>query len=415
MPFLDLPADTPFPLENLPWGAVCVGGVTHPAARLGGWAVSLRALENAGLLDDVLGSARPFQQDTLNAFMALGRPAWRGVRQRLQALLSGRDDRLEKDAALRERAIFDLNDVETVLPVAIGDYTDFYASREHATNVGTMFRGPENALMPNWRHLPVGYHGRASSVVASPHDVIRPYGQRRPAGPDAAPPFGPTARLDFELEMGFFVGTGNRLGEAIPIGRAESHIFGLALVNDWSARDIQAWEYVPLGPFLGKNFLTTVSPWIVPLDALEPFRVAAPAQAPAPLDYLRQDGPGAFDIALEVSIQTPAMGAPAPICQSNTRYLYWTMAQMVAHHTVNGCNLRPGDLMASGTISGPTPAAFGSLLELAWNGEKPLALPSGETRAFLEDGDRLTLTALAEKDGLRIGFGDCTGVVQPAR
>ncbi len=412
--FLDLPSDTLFPLENLPYGVVRKNGVARPAVRIGDGVLDLRAVEAAGLLDGALGGERPFQTPTLNAFMALGQPVWTAVRKVLQALLSGEDARLKDDAALREQALYPIEGVEVLLPVEIGDYTDFYSSREHATNVGTMFRGAENALMPNWTHLPVGYHGRASSIVASGHDVVRPHGQRK--APDAdAPTFGPSKRLDFELEMGFFIGPGNPLGVPVPIEEAEHHIFGLALVNDWSARDIQAWEYVPLGPFLGKNFLTTVSPWIVPFEALEPFRVAAPAQQPEPLPYLRQSGLGAFDIRLEVSIQTPQMAEPFTICQSNTRHLYWTMAQQLAHHTVNGCNLRAGDLLASGTISGPTPDSYGSLLELAWKGEKPISLPSGETRAFLEDGDRLTLEAFAEKDGLRIGFGACTGVVQPAR
>ncbi len=412
--FLDLPADTLFPLENLPYGAIRTSGSTRPAVRIGDHALDLRVIEEAGLLDDALGSERPFQHDTLNTFMALGQPVWKRVRRALQRLLSGEDARLKDDAALLKKALRPLAEVEVVLPVEIGDYTDFYSSREHATNVGTMFRGPENALMPNWRHLPVGYHGRASSIVVSPRDVIRPHGQRKPADADA-PVFGPTQRLDFELEMGFFVGPGNVLGSPIGVDEAEAHIFGLVIVNDWSARDIQAWEYVPLGPFLGKNFLTTVSPWIVPLEALEPFRTAAPDQDPQPLPYLRQNKTGAFDIQLEVSIQTSRMDAPHPICRSNTRYLYWTMAQQLAHHSVNGCNMRPGDLLASGTISGPTPDAYGSMLELSWKGEKPITLPSGETRAFLQDGDRLTLSAYAEKDGLRIGFGEAMGVVLPAR
>ena len=412
--FLDLPAGTLFPLENLPYGVVRIAGAARPAVRIGDWVLDLRAVEAAGLLDDALGNHRPFQADTLNAFMTLGRAVWTAVRKRLQALLSGEDARLKDDAGLREQALHPTGSVQVMMPVEVGDYTDFYSSREHATNVGTMFRGAENALMPNWTHLPVGYHGRASSIVASGHGVVRPLGQQKP--PDAdAPVFGPSKRLDFELEMGFFIGPGNPLGTPVPIEEAESHIFGLVLVNDWSARDIQAWEYVPLGPFLGKNFLTTISPWIVPLEALEPFRVPAPAQEPAPLPYLRQPAPGAFDIRLEATIQTPQMQEPFTICQSNTRHLYWTMAQQLAHHTVNGCNLRTGDLLASGTISGPTPDAYGSMLELAWKGEKPITLPSGETRVFLQDGDRLTLEAFAEKDGLRIGFGACTGVVEPAR
>jgi fumarylacetoacetase len=276
-----------------------------------------------------------------------------------------------------------------------------------------MFRGPDNALMPNWLHLPVAYHGRASSIVVSGTDVIRPHGQSKPEKADA-PIFGPSRSLDFELEMAALVGPGNFLGQPIPIAKAEDHLFGLVLLNDWSARDIQAWEYVPLGPFLGKNFLTSISPWVVPLEALEPFRCPGPVQQPAPLPYLSANGNGAFDIHLEVELQTATMARPAHLSTSNFRYLYWSMAQQVAHHTVNGCNLRPGDLLASGTISGSTPDSYGSLLELAWRGTKPVRLPNGEQRSFLQDGDRLTLTGWCQGEGYRIGLGSVTGKVQPA-
>jgi fumarylacetoacetase len=301
-----------------------------------------------------------------------------------------------------------------LLPARIGDYTDFYSSREHATNVGTMFRGKENALMPNWLHLPVGYHGRASSIVVSGTDLHRPHGQSK-ADDAAAPSFGPSKMIDFELEMGYFVGPGNELGRRIPAGEALEHIFGLVLVNDWSARDIQKWEYVPLGPFLAKNFGTSISPWVVTLDALEPFRTAGPDQAdPPPLPYLRTAGPGAYDVKLEASLQTPVMTEPAVICRSNFRHMYWTIAQQVAHHTVNGCNLRPGDLLASGTLSGPTPDSLGSMLELAWRGERPLVLPNGEKRASLQDGDRLTITGWCDAADHRIGFGEVTARILPA-
>jgi fumarylacetoacetase len=302
-----------------------------------------------------------------------------------------------------------------LLPAQIGDYTDFYSSEEHATNVGTMFRGAENALKPNWKHLPVGYHGRASSVVVSGTSVRRPCGQTRPDD-DEPPVFGPTKLLDFELEMGFFVGPGNRLGESIPIERASDHIFGMALVNDWSARDIQGFEYVPLGPFLGKSFATSVSPWIVPMAALEPFRTSGPEQDPTPQDYLRSDREGAYDIHLEASLAPAGAGEAQTICRTNFGHLYWTAQQQLAHHTVNGCNTRPGDLMASGTISGPTEDSYGSLLELTWRGENPISFGGGTERTFLEDGDRLILTGWAEheEDGYRVGFGECTGEVLPA-
>ncbi|RMI20619.1 MAG: fumarylacetoacetase, partial [Calditrichaeota bacterium] len=296
----------------------------------------------------------------------------------------------------------------------IGDYTDFYASKEHATNVGSMFRGKENALMPNWVWIPVGYHGRASSVVLSGTPIRRPVGQTKPEDSDH-PVFGPSRLLDFELEMGFFVGPGNALGEPIPIEKAEEHIFGLVLVNDWSARDIQKWEYQPLGPFLAKNFATSISPWIVPLDALEPFRCPGPPQEPEPLPYLRQNQPGAFDIHLEVYLQSERMDSPTRICQTNFRYMYWSMAQQLTHHTITGCNLRPGDLMASGTISGPTPDSYGSMLELAWRGTRPVPISPGETRSFLHDGDTVVMTGWAQGNGYRVGFGELRGKILPAK
>jgi fumarylacetoacetase len=303
------------------------------------------------------------------------------------------------------------------LPAAIGDYTDFYSSREHASNVGAMFRGADNALLPNWLHLPVAYHGRASSIVVSQTGANRPRGQFLPHGANN-PILGPTAELDFELEVGFFVGPGNRQGEPIPIESAADHIFGLVLVNDWSARDIQRWEYRPLGPFLAKSFATSISPWIVPLAALEPFRVAGPPQLPAPLPYLQSRGDWAFDIQLEARLQSAQMlkegYAPIILTQTNFKYLYWNMAQQLAHHTVNGCNLRPGDLLASGTISGPDPGSYGSLLELTWGGERPISLPTGDLRRFLEDGDVLTITGWCQRDGYRVDFGEVTAQVQPS-
>jgi len=300
------------------------------------------------------------------------------------------------------------------LPATIGDYTDFYSSREHATNVGTMFRGAENALMPNWLHLPVGYHGRSSSVVISGTDLVRPKGQIKPD--DAPLYFGPSQLLDFELEMAVFVGPGNKLGQPIPISEAENHIFGFVLMNDWSARDIQKWEYVPLGPFGGKNFGTTISPWVVTLEALEPFRVASPIQDPKPLDYLVDSsgtGNDTYDIKLEVTLKPATTDSEFVLARSNFKYLYWSAKQQLTHHSVTGCNMRPGDLVASGTISGPTPDSYGSMLELCWKGTKPITLPNGEIRKFLRDGDTVNLRGKCEKESIRIGFGPCSGKILP--
>jgi fumarylacetoacetase len=306
-----------------------------------------------------------------------------------------------------------MNEIEMQLPVDVGDYTDFYASKEHATNVGSLFRDPENALLPNWLHIPIGYHGRSSSIIPSGTPVRRPVGQTKP-GDDGVPGFGPTKLLDFELEMAFITTASNALGKRIPIDEAEEYIFGLVLLNDWSARDIQAWEYVPLGPFLGKNFASTVSPWIVTLDALEPFRVAGPTQDPEPLPYLRQHGNKNFDIKLQAVIK-PENGRESVVCNSNFKYMYWSMAQQLAHHTVNGCNVRSGDMMGSGTISGPTKDSYGSMLELSWRGQNPVALADGTTRKFIENGDTVILRGYCENTNVRIGFGDCKGKVLPAR
>jgi fumarylacetoacetase len=295
-----------------------------------------------------------------------------------------------------------MDSVTMLMPVQIGDYTDFYASLEHATRVGSLFRGPDNALQPNWRHLPVAYHGRASSIIAGNGAVRRPSGQQLL---DGQPIYAPCQKVDFELETGFFVGTGNRHGEPIPIDRAEDHIFGMVLLNDWSARDIQKWEYVPLGPFLGKNFCTTISPWVVTMEALAPFRVAPPPQEPEPLSYLRSSTPASYDIQLEVSLK-PAEGSEfVSICRSNQKYLYWTMDQQLAHHTANGCNMRPGDLLGSGTISGPTSVSMGCMLELTLDGERPVRLGEGVERGYLRDGDTVQMSGFGQGEGFRVGFG----------
>jgi fumarylacetoacetase len=329
-------------------------------------------------------------------------------------LLSADEPALRDNKELRSRAFVAQRDVQMLLPAQIGDYTDFYSSREHATNVGVMFRGKENALMPNWLHLPVGYHGRASSIVISGTDLHRPMGQTK-ADDAAAPTFGPSKVVDFELEMGFFIGPGNKLGQSIPTSSAMDHIFGMVLVNDWSARDIQKWEYVPLGPFLAKNFGTSISPWIVTMDALEPFRRNGPEQDPPPLPYLQTPQPSAYDINLEVTLQAKDAQRPTRISASNFRNLYWSMAQQLAHHTINGCNLQPGDLLASGTISGPTPDSYGSMLELAWKGTKPIDIGNGQTRTSIADHDRITMSGWCQGEGYRVGFGEVTGRILPAR
>ena len=413
--FLPVLPNSHFPIQNLPYGVFKprAGGNPRVGVAIGAYVLDLDVLHDAGFFSHtIFASHNPFNQSSLNALMALGRDAWREGRATIQNLLRAETPTLRDNAALRERALVQQSDAEMLMPVQVGDYTDFYSSREHATNVGTMFRGAENALPPNWLHLPIAYHGRASSLVLSGTEIRRPRGQIKP--PDsAAPIFSATRALDFELEMGFFIGGGNALGEPIPVERAEEHIFGLVLVNDWSARDIQTWEYQPLGPFLAKNFATTISPWVVTLDALEPFRCASPTQSPTPLPYLQSSGE-TFDIQLRVDLQTARMDERATICESNFRHLYWNMAQQLAHHTVNGCNLRTGDLLASGTISGPTPNSYGSLLELAWRGARPIQLPNGETHSWLQDGDQVTMTAWCQGDGYRVGFGECSGIILAA-
>jgi fumarylacetoacetase len=412
--FVPVSPNSHFSIQNLPYG-VCrrSDGVRCIASAIGDSIVDLTALEALGLLDaPALQGRRVFDSGTLNAFMAQGRSVWSEVRRRLQQLLDADEPALRDNAELRARALVPMAEVEMLLPADIGDYTDFYSSREHASNVGTMFRGPDKALQPNWLHLPVAYHGRSSSIILSGADVRRPCGQSKPDGA-AAPIYGPSQSLDFELEMGVFIGPGNALGQPIPIAAVEDHLFGMVILNDWSARDIQAWEYVPLGPFLGKNFATSISPWVVTMDALAPFRVAAPLQDPPPLPYLSDIGRTTYDIQLEVLLQGEKRSEATRICASNFRYLYWTLAQQVAHHTVNGCNLRTGDLLASGTISGPTPDSYGSLLELSWRGTRPVKVGE-ETRTFLRDGDRVTMTAWCQGDGYRVGFGSVTGVITPA-
>jgi fumarylacetoacetase len=406
-----------FSIQNLPFGIFTNGlnATRRAGVAIGDDIVDLAVLESAGLLTVPSSSKGDsvFVRDSLNDFIALGRDTWRSVRIQLSKLLSRDNATLRDDAELRDRALIRQADATLHLPVQIPGYTDFYSSKEHATNVGSMFRDPKNALLPNWSEIPIGYNGRASSVVVSGTPVRRPNGQLKL--PDQERPiFGACRKLDIELETGFIVGHGNKLGEPIACDEAEDHIFGMVLLNDWSARDIQQWEYVPLGPFNSKGFATTISPWIVTLDALEPFRVAQPAQDPQPLEYLRHAGEHGFDISLEVLLKPQGASEPTTISRTNFRHMYWTMAQQLAHHTVSGCNTRVGDMMGSGTISGPTPDSFGSLLELTWNGKNPLQLKEGGTRAFIEDGDELTLAGWCQGDGYRVGFGTCVGEIVPA-
>ncbi|HEY1582777.1 MAG TPA: fumarylacetoacetase [Chthoniobacterales bacterium] len=410
--FLEVAPDSHFPIQNLPYGIFRPDdGVARAGVAIGEWILDLAALEEGGYFRALdFGPRQVFANDSLNAFLALGRPVWRKTREILQHLLAAETATLRDDEALRARAFHRQEEVTMQLPARIGDYTDFYSSYHHAFNVGTMFRGPENALMPNWKWLPIAYHGRASSIVLSGTDVRRPRGQIKP--PDAAAPvFSESRALDFELETAFFVGPPNELGEPVPIAQAAEHIFGLVLMNDWSARDIQTWEYQPLGPFLAKNFCTSISPWIVTLEALEPFRKPLPAQHPVPLEYLRAPNDFTFDIQLEVKLQSSQMNAAETISRSNFQNLYWSIAQQLAHHTVGGCNLQPGDLLASGTISGPTEDSRGSMLELTWRGANPLQLPAGESRKWLENGDRLTISGWAEGEGYRVGFGEVTAKI----
>ncbi|MEN8151617.1 MAG: fumarylacetoacetase [Planctomycetota bacterium] len=414
--FISVDPSSHFPIENLPFGVGVPRGSDRARvySRIGDWAVDLYQLQCEGRFAAVAGLPEGvFGVGRLNAFMALGRPVWRAVRDALTDLLQDDNPILRDDRALRERVLVPADRVAMMLPAEIGDYTDFYSSKEHATNVGTMFRGPENALMPNWLHLPVAYHGRASSVVVSGTDLHRPMGQTKADDADA-PTYGPSKLMDFELETAFLVGSGTDLGETISVADAEEHIFGMVLMNDWSARDIQKWEYVPLGPFLGKNFGTSISPWVVTLDALAPFRCPGPDQDPEPLPYLRGDAPGAFDVVLEVTL-APEGRPPVLICESNFRTMYWTMAQQLAHHTVNGCPVNAGDLMGSGTLSGPTEGSYGSMLELSWRGTKPIALPGGGERKFIADGDTIAMTGYAQGDGYRVGFGEVTGTILPAK
>jgi fumarylacetoacetase len=413
--FIPVADDSHFPIQNLPFGVFSPTPQDHPrvGVRIGDFVLDLSVIEDAGMLADAGLPWATFSHPVLNPFMEQDPGRRRAARLLIHGLLRETEPTLRDDAVMRGRALLPADSVTMRLPVAVRDYTDFYSSKEHATNVGIMFRGKDNALMPNWLELPVGYHGRASSLVVSGTDVVRPWGQVLPADAEK-PEFSPCRLMDFELEMGFFVGHPTRQGEAVDAADAMDHIFGMVLVNDWSARDIQKWEYQPLGPFNSKNFATSISPWVVTMDALAPFRCPAPEQDPAPLDYLREPDRHSYDINLEVDIKAEEDTETLKVCESNFRYLYWTMAQQLTHHTSTGCNISSGDLMASGTISGPAKGSFGSMLEITWRGTEPITLPGGGERKFLADGDTVIMNAFCQGPGYRIGFGDVSGKILPA-
>lgn len=411
--WINVPENSDFPIQNIPFGVfITKEDVITIGTRIGNCAIDMGALQQLGYFEGIELTDDMFMQDTLNDFISDGKKTWRLVRNRLAELFDENNPKLRDNHAHREIIIFKVEEIEMLLPVQIGDYTDFYSSKEHATNVGKMFRDPENALLPNWLHIPVGYHGRSSTIVPSGIPVHRPYGQTLPNG-ETTPVFGPSKLVDFELETAFITTDANLMGEPIPVEEAEEHIFGMVLFNDWSARDIQKWEYVPLGPFLAKNFASSISPWIVTMDALEPFRVKGPEQSPTPLPYLQQSGNKAFDIQLEVAIK-PENTEETIVSRSNFKYMYWSMAQQLAHHTINGCRVNSGDMMGSGTISGPTEDSFGSMLELTWGGQKPIQMNDGSERKFINDNDTVIIRGFCQNEQVRIGFGEVSSKLLPA-
>ena len=410
--WLEVSKESDFPIQNIPFGVfLTLENVVTVGTRIGDFAIDLGALQQLNYFEDIELTDDMFMQDTLNDFISDGQKTWRLVRNRIADIFDGENPKLRDNSKHRKIVIFNINEVEMQLPVLIGDYTDFYSSKEHATNVGIMFRDPENALLPNWLHIPVGYHGRSSTIIPSGIPVHRPMGQTLPAG-ETSPVFGPSRLIDFEMETAFITTDVNIMGENIPIHEAEEYIFGMVLLNDWSARDIQKWEYVPLGPFLAKNFASSISPWIVTMDALEPFRTKSPKQEPTPLPYLQQKGKHSFDINLEVAIQ-PENGDATVISKTNFKYMYWTMSQQLTHHTSNGCRVNSGDMMGSGTISGPTSDSFGSMLELTWGGKNPIVLKDGTERKFINDYDTVIMKGFCKNSNVRIGFGEVSSKLLP--
>jgi fumarylacetoacetase len=410
--WLQVPVNSDFPIQNIPFGVFLTKeNVVTVGTRIGDSAIDLGALQQLNYFKGIELTDDMFMQDTLNDFISDGQKTWRLVRNRIADIFDVENSELRDNVKHRDVVIFNMEDIEMQLPVLIGDYTDFYSSKEHATNVGKMFRDPENALLPNWLHIPVGYHGRSSTIIPSGIPIHRPIGQTLPNG-ETQPVFGPSKLVDFELETAFITTDVNIMGESIPVNETEQYIFGMVLLNDWSARDIQKWEYVPLGPFLAKNFASSISPWIVTMDALEPFRTKGPEQVPTPLPYLQQTGNHSFDINLEVAIQ-PENAEATVISNSNFKYMYWTMSQQLAHHTSNGCRVNSGDMMGSGTISGPTENSFGSMLELTWGGKNPIQLNDGTERKFINDGDTVIMKGHCQNDEVRIGFGEVTSKLLP--
>lgn len=412
--WVEVEQDSDFPIQNLPFGVFKTDQLSpRVGVAIGNKVLDLKTLHVLGYLENFPIKQEDLGTDKLNPVMSYGKKVVRDLRNRISELLNAENAELRDTQHHVDQVLIDMSEVEMLMPVEVRDYTDFYSSREHATNVGTMFRDPNNALLPNWLHLPVAYHGRASSIIPSGQAIHRPKGQTRPD--DTAPPvFGPSKLLDFELEMAFVTFEGKSLGESISTTEADDYIFGMLLFNDWSARDIQKWEYVPLGPFLAKNFASSISPWIVTLDALEPFRIPGPVQDPEVLPYLKYEGNKHVDINLEVLIQ-PENGEETSVCKSNYKHMYWNMNQQLAHHTVNGCNINAGDMMASGTISGADSSAFGSMLELTWRGSKPITMNDGTERKFINDHDTVIMRGFAQKDNVRVGFGEVRTKVLPAK
>ena len=412
--WIDIKADSDFSLVNIPFGIGMIPGSGKCiCTRIGDTVIDLAAMAQLGYFDHLDFKVSDFEKPVLNDFIAKGKKTACRVRTIIQECFTKGYCTDTEVVLIRERALYNATEIRMLMPLQIGDYTDFYSSMEHATNVGMMFRDPANALLPNWKHIPVGYHGRASSILVSGAEVNRPKGQIKPANADL-PVFSPTLQLDFELETAFVIGKENQLGDSISTTEAEDYIFGMVLFNDLSARDIQSWEYVPLGPFLSKNFASVISPWIVTMDALEPFRCIGPKQQPEVLPYLQIEGEGNFDIKLEVLIK-PETSTETSICKSNFKYMYWSMSQQLAHHTINGCNMRVGDLCGSGTISGPDAGSYGSMLELTWKGTKPIQLPDGTERKFINDNDTIIMKGFCEKDGSRVGFGEAIVRILPAK
>ncbi|MCH2214087.1 MAG: fumarylacetoacetase [Flavobacteriales bacterium] len=410
--WVNVTENSDFPIQNLPFGIFSKEGISpRTGVALGDQVIDLSALHSNGFLNELPFGKEDLTSAVLNDMMKHGKQAFRDLRDRIADIFDANGNYVDRKSEI-ESSLHSQDSVAMHLPVHVGDYTDFYSSIEHATNVGTMFRDPNNALLPNWKHIPVAYHGRSSSIILSGEEIRRPKGQTRPN--DNEPPvYGPSRLLDFELEMAFITFEGKPLGNSISTSEAEDYIFGMVLFNDWSARDIQKWEYVPLGPFLAKNFASSISPWIVTLDALEPFRTPGPDQDPKVLPYLEYKGEKNIDINLEVAIESAA-GSEKTVCNSNYKNMYWNMNQQLAHHTVNGCNVRCGDMMASGTISGSDPSSYGSMLEITWRGTKPVSMPDGTERKFINDGDSVIMRGHCKKSGVRVGFGEVKTKVLPA-